>query len=206
MSPCDLGHGHLIRRGWGGIGEAWNGQPLQCAPPIRNAGSEDQSGEAQCWRWPPAPRNGWSDYEPRRTFLPNSMLARLETALGKISGNPRTLRQGLRIAVSSGASGNSLHSDSVSPACPRFPVRQEFAVQKKNPDGVSIGVCCWRRRSESNRRMRDLQSRALPLGYGAMVPKYHGLPPPGCLTRRRRYPFSSPEKRAARGGPVLWSG
>ena len=42
----------------------------------------------------------------------------------------------------------------------------------------------WRRRSESNRRIQLLQSRALPLGYSAYSgAKHNGVPPP----RKRKF-------------------
>ena len=47
--------------------------------------------------------------------------------------------------------------------------RFDSGRRKKRPPS---GAFFWRRRSESNRRMADLQSAALPLGYGALNSVY----------------------------------
>ena len=42
-------------------------------------------------------------------------------------------------------------------------------IKRKAPKPLWFGAIYWRRRPESNRRMADLQSAALPLGYVALI-------------------------------------
>ena len=90
---------------------------------------------------------------------------RLELTTNSLKGYCSTIELPTRIQVS----GVAAYAVTVGSSSPHIPLGKSAALSSLELSALFFPTLTkfWTRRSESNRRVRDLQSPALPLGYSA---------------------------------------